>query len=283
VGSYVEYQILIRKHLQEELGDPVELMDACESINKVLNFDMQAIGDAFLLSTLESIGLNISSIESDGVSDTTEHLTDAKLMMKKFGSQIIDNSNALNTVAAAAEEMTAAIKEIAQNTGQASSVANNAVSLAESTSQVIGQLAESSQRIAGVLKVIMRVAGQTNLLALNATIEAARAGQAGKGFAVVANEVKELAKETAGATGNIREMIEIIQTEAESASKAVADIREAIHTIDNYTNAIAAAVEQQTATTNEIARNVSETAKGTSEIARAITAGFSNGAGAAVH
>jgi methyl-accepting chemotaxis protein len=74
---------------------------------------------------------------------------------------------------------------------------------AQESNAIVTKLGISSQEIGDVVKVISSIAQQTNLLALNATIEAARAGEAGKGFAVVANEVKELAKQTAKATGDI--------------------------------------------------------------------------------
>ena len=72
--------------------------------------------------------------------------------------------------------------------------------------------------------MIQDIAEQTNLLALNATIEAARAGEAGKGFAVVATEVKELAKQTAEATEDIRQRIEAIQNSSHEAIQSISEI-----------------------------------------------------------
>ena len=119
-------------------------------------------------------------------------------------------SRNVQTVAAGTEEMSASIGEISKNANAAARVAHAAVKTAESANKTVEKLSESSVQIGKVIKVFTSIAQQTNLLALNATIEAARAGEAGKGFAVVANEVKELAKQTAKATEEIRQKIETI-------------------------------------------------------------------------
>ena len=180
-------------------------------------------------------------------------------------------SKNVQTVAIAAEEMTASIKEIAKNANEAARVAMTAVKVAESTNTTVAKLGESSAQIGKVVKVITSVAQQTNLLALNATIEAARAGEAGKGFAVVANEVKELAKETARATEDISQKIDAIRADAAGAVQAIRQIGDIINQINDISNTIASAVEEQTATTNEIGRNVSEAARGSAEITENIT------------
>jgi methyl-accepting chemotaxis protein len=176
----------------------------------------------------------------------------------------------VSIVAASADEMLASIREISKSASEAARVAKTAVNLADGTTQTITKLGASSQEIGKVVKVITSIAQQTNLLALNATIEAARAGEAGKGFAVVANEVKELAKETARATEEISQKIDAIQTDTKAAIKAIADVSEIINEVNDISNTIASAVEEQTATTNEIGRNVSDAARGTSDIARNI-------------
>jgi methyl-accepting chemotaxis protein len=180
-------------------------------------------------------------------------------------------SKNVSVVAASSEEMLASIREISKSANEAARVARHAVSVANSTNQTITKLGDSSVEIGKVIKVITSIAQQTNLLALNATIEAARAGEAGKGFAVVANEVKELAKATAMATEEIGHRIEAIQGDSKAAVAAIGEIGTIINQINDVSNTIASAVEEQTATTNEIGRNVSEAARGTTEIARNIT------------
>ncbi|GAA0724052.1 hypothetical protein GCM10010199_33220 [Dactylosporangium roseum] len=176
----------------------------------------------------------------------------------------------VQTVAASSEQMTASIAEIARNAADAVKVANQAVDTAQDATTTVAKLGESSQEVGNVIKVITSIAEQTNLLALNATIEAARAGDAGKGFAVVANEVKDLAQETAKATDEIGQRIVAIQGDVHQAVSAIAQISEVIARIDQFQTTIAAAVEQQTATTQEIGRNIAEAASGSGEIARNI-------------
>jgi methyl-accepting chemotaxis protein len=179
-------------------------------------------------------------------------------------------SGRVMVVAQSTEEMQTAIQEISKAANGSAAVAHNAVCAAETAKQTIQRLGESSVEIGKVIKVITSIAQQTNFLALNATIEAARAGEAGKGFAVVANEVKELAKRTSRATEEIGRKIETIQTDTRSAVEAMVQIGEIINEVNDNSNNIAAAVEEQTVTTNEIARNVADAASGAGDISRNI-------------
>jgi methyl-accepting chemotaxis protein len=164
------------------------------------------------------------------------------------------------------EEMVSAIKDITKTTNEASIMTTEAMSRAKNTNAIINKLGDSSIDIGNVIKVISSIAQQTNLLALNATIEAARAGDAGKGFAVVANEVKELANQTAKATSEITKKIETIQADSKSAIDAIGEISIAIEKVHGYNSNIAAAVEEQAATTNDVKRIVSESAIGVTQI-----------------
>ena len=164
----------------------------------------------------------------------------------------------------------ASIKEIARNSSEAANISKDTLKKAHSTNQTITQLGTSSQEIGNVIKVISSIAQQTNLLALNATIEAARAGDAGKGFAVVANEVKELAKQTAKATEDITNRIGSIQKDTQGAVEAIGGISQFIEKLNGISMAIAASIEEQTATTNEVARVVKESNRGVEGIAEVV-------------
>ena len=175
-------------------------------------------------------------------------------------------SQNLQSLSCGAGEMTSTIESIAANANQAAKVASTAVNTAQAANAVVAKLSQSSAEIGLVIKVITSIAQQTNLLALNATIEAARAGEAGKGFAVVANEVKELAKQTAKATEDISRKITTIQTDTKGAIEAIGTISGVINQINDISATIAAAVEEQSATTNEMLRNASEAASGAGNI-----------------
>lgn len=213
---------------------------------------------------------------------STRDLTEVSRRLRENAESTSDQatcaSGAAEEVSANARQLTAAveqfelsIKEIAGNASNAASVASQAVDAAGNTNSTITRLGESSAEIGNVIQVINSIAEQTNLLALNATIEAARAGEAGKGFAVVANEVKELAKETSKATEDIVRRIETIQTDTKEAVDAIALVSDIITQINESQNAIAGAVEEQTAMTSEISRNITEVATGSGEIAQSIS------------
>ncbi|AWK87357.1 methyl-accepting chemotaxis protein [Azospirillum thermophilum] len=172
----------------------------------------------------------------------------------------------VQTVATAAEEMSGSIAEIGQQIARSAQVAALAVGRAQAADRSIQSLASQAGTIGDVIKLITDIASQTNLLALNATIEAARAGEAGKGFAVVASEVKNLANQTAKATGDIAAQIGGMQQATGEAVQAIGEVGETIGQMNEITTTIASAIEEQDAATKEIARNVQQAAQGTEEV-----------------
>ncbi len=180
-------------------------------------------------------------------------------------------ANNVSVVALAIEEMTGAINAIAANSEKANRITNDAVRYADSSTEKVNTLGLAASEISKVTEVITAISEQTNLLALNATIEAARAGDAGKGFAVVANEIKELARQTAGATREIKEKIDSIQ---HSTDETVADINmisKVIHDVNEIVTAISRSIEEQNATTAEITHNISEAAEGIASVNANVT------------
>ena len=168
----------------------------------------------------------------------------------------------LASVAAATEEMSATVADIASNSEKARAISEHAVGEAQTISTLVQQLGDAAQQIGQVTETITDISSQTNLLALNATIEAARAGAAGKGFAVVANEIKELARQTAAATEDIKAKIAGVQA---SAGRAIGDIEKitgVIQEVGGIVANIAAAIEEQAAVTKDVANNVAQASAG---------------------
>ena len=180
-------------------------------------------------------------------------------------------TNNVNMVASATEEMSSTIDEIAKNSELASNVTQNAVAEAKSANIKISALASAAKEITAVTETISAISKQTNLLALNATIEAASAGEAGKGFAVVAGEIKELARQTAQSTEDIRSKIDGIQISTQETISEIDKITEIINESNNLMNTIAAAVSEQSATVREIANNISHASQGMHEVNTNVT------------
>ncbi|MEC7703568.1 MAG: methyl-accepting chemotaxis protein, partial [Pseudomonadota bacterium] len=172
----------------------------------------------------------------------------------------------IQTVAGAAEEMLASVKEIAQNMMRSQTSISGIVAQNEEANHLVSELQNNTKSMEDIVALIRDISEQVNLLALNATIEAARAGDAGKGFAVVAGEVKSLANQTAAATDRISNEINNIQTivskvviSSEAISGGTASVGESIDTI-------AAAIEEQEAVTGEISQKMQVIAQGVQDL-----------------
>ena len=197
---------------------------------------------------------------------SADNASEVSANMDSVAAASEESATNLNIIATATEEMGSTIHEIAENSAKASSATAEAVHTTQRAQESVEFLGIAADSIGKVTETITEISEQTNLLALNATIEAARAGEAGKGFAVVANEIKELAKETAKATGSIRQAIDEIQTQTGSTISDISGIAEVISSVNEVVQGIVTAVEEQSVTTNEISQNVIQASAGISEV-----------------
>ncbi|MBM9614362.1 bacteriohemerythrin [Desulfobulbus rhabdoformis] len=171
-------------------------------------------------------------------------------------------------VASTVDNLNQMMQEIGNSSETARSISNKAVDEMLQASTKVNDLGKAAAEINKVTEVITEISEQTNLLALNATIEAARAGESGKGFAVVANEIKELAKQTAEATLNIRRQIEGIQNHIQETVGDIGNIAEVINEVDTTVSSISSSVETQRNASVEIIENLHQASTGIDEVSR---------------
>jgi aerotaxis receptor len=216
------------------------------------------LADSFICSVQATV---------QGMADTARQVEAANQEVRSGVRQVnqsaVTQSEATSSAAAAVEQVTVSIGEVAahansteQAATQAGAVAKSGEELSIRASKTIHALAESVRSSAGqvenlgkrsaeisrIVSVIKEVADQTNLLALNAAIEAARAGEAGRGFAVVADEVRQLAERTGKATKEISSMIGSIQTETQAAVEGMRsgarDVEESVRLVQEAQSAL---------------------------------------------
>ena len=270
-NSCTECTAVYRKAVGSEFSELTVYFNAfITNINKMLS---GIEGNSNQLNDSSSSLASVSEQLSVGVADTVHHL-------ESVSTAAGEMSTNMNTVAAATEEasvnvnvMSDSTKEISKtvsgilkSTEQAKNITGQAVAAAVDISNKVDDLGTSAQDIGKVTESINEISSQTNLLALNATIEAARAGEAGKGFAVVAGEIKELAKQTADATGEIKLRIESIQESTEITVAGIRTITDIINEIDQIVSAIAGSLEDQTGTMSELTGNIEQAGEGIMEV-----------------
>jgi methyl-accepting chemotaxis protein len=261
-------------------GDLTDRVTTGGGIDKVLGqCELTRMGNAYN-TAMGHVGGLVTAISANAseLTRSAEALTavsrtmngnaeDAFGQANRVATRIDDVADRMTEVAGGGEALAASIKDISRNAERAVHIADEGRATVAGTGETIERLTRSSAEITEVVKLISAIAEQTNLLALNATIEASRAGEAGKGFAVVAAEVKDLAKATAQATGEIGTKIEAIQDSAAEVVTAIGTISSVIDQVNEAQSTIADAVGRQLATTDTMGRHGADAAGGAAEIA----------------
>lgn len=181
-------------------------------------------------------------------------------------------ASSVQTVAAAAEQLSASIREIDRRLVGSRDLIRQTVETSDQSARGIAELSDAAKKIGSVVTLIQAIASQTNLLALNATIEAARAGEAGRGFAVVASEVKALAEQTAVAIGEISPLVDGIQRSTAGAVEAIHKMTGRMAEVTRATEEIASSVEDQAGATREIAASANSVAGETTILDQSVAA-----------
>jgi methyl-accepting chemotaxis protein len=258
VGEMARWFNLFVEKMQGIIGDIAGNSDDVNS----------ASGTLLGISREMSEGAGNMSLKSNAVATAAEEMSSN---ISSVAAAVEQSSINISMVSAAAEEMTSTISEIAQNTERTRVTSKQAVARTQKASKSIDYLSRSALEIGKVVETINDISEQTNLLALNATIEAARAGNAGKGFAVVAGEIKELARQTADATLEIKDKIESVQASTRETVSEIQEITHGIDSVNGMIDTVAAAVEEQSVTTREIATNVTQAAQGIQEVTESLS------------
>jgi len=252
---------------KDELGDVAYWFNAF--VDKLQQMIGEIAGNSETLASSSERLTALAGQMADGAEATSGKSHTVAAASEQMSGNMADvsreteqSASAINSMASATEEMTATIGEIAQNSESARTITGDAVIQAKRTKEKVGALGAAAMEIGKVTEAIAEISEQINLLALNATIEAARAGEAGKGFAVVADEIKELARQTAASSREIKERIGGVQVSTDDTVREIDAIAGVIDSVNQIVITIAAAIEEQSATTAEISGNVNQTSGG---------------------
>jgi methyl-accepting chemotaxis protein len=233
---------------------------------------------------LHEISLNLSSqidqlnLESDTVAGASEEMSanietiassmeELSVNIKSISKSSEKMSQHNNFVASTIQELTSAMNQISGHAQNGSNIAAQVVSMAGITAQTMKSLGLAADQIGSVTEVIKKIAEKTDILAVNAAIEAASAGEAGKGFAVVANEITKFSEQSASAAEDIAKRITGVQDQTQKAITGICDMQKVIESMNQSSESISQAVEQQTMALHDISDNASQANVQSDEIA----------------
>ena len=252
----------------------IALDETRENLRSIIGNISETASQLSVTSEQVSTAMSESSGHVQGQQSQTETLATSMQQMNATTAEISHNIHQMNDSVGHAEQELQVSNQILMDTVEHTAQLSTQI---EASAQTIQALDNSALNISSVLRVITDIAEQTNLLALNAAIEAARAGDQGRGFAVVADEVRQLASRTQSSTAEISNIItelqagssrvvttmKDIQVKATSlaeganhSQQALSSVASQMETINNMTNQIAAASEEQSLVTEDSSRNV---------------------------
>ncbi len=251
--------------IREMTAQQVHQQEAVQREKQQMLADLAQRFEARVQSIIDKVGLvagellNTAQSMNGIASMTVERASSA-------ASESRDAAHAAQSIAASVEQMSLAAQEIALQISQSTALVKETVAQVSEAEFASAQLRSANTEIGTIVQVIQEITGQINLLALNATIESARAGEAGKGFAVVAAEVKNLASQTSKATEQISDQIARVQHVSQGVVDAFSSIKGSIEKVDQFSALVAAAAEEQTATTNEISFSMTASVRGAARV-----------------
>lgn len=276
-------------HRNDEIGTLATALDqSCGSLSAMIrNITTSAELQSGASQEMSSVSFQLAgtseemNVQAESVAGAAEEMSASINSMASASEEMSVNiqsvsstaeqmSQNMHSIASSVEEMSTSIEDVALNAKDGSIIAQKAMEMSGSATQIMDVLGKAAKEIGEVTSLIKRIADQTNLLALNATIEAASAGDAGKGFAVVANEIKELANQSGQAANEIAKRVKGVQGNAGGAVEAISKITAIIQRMNDSSTVISKSVEEQTSTALEISDSVQQATAGIGNIATSI-------------